>query len=108
MCLRFMKLVPTGEERNRQRRGRVPARRHAGPEQVECGFDPGVQSRVAVKRPDQKCAENGLAKNVSDLRGGKVVAGFATVLSELNHLAKEGMHAVLAVHTVCPNRVRLK
>src|SRR5260370_2349007 len=95
MCLRFMKLVSRSEETGRRR---VPARRQAGPEQVECGFDPGMQSRVAVKRPDQKRAENSLAKNVGDLRGRKVVADFAAVLTELNHLGMQGMDAPLQVH----------
>src|SRR5260370_42346575 len=101
MCLRFMKLVSRSEETGRRR---VPARRQAGPEQVECGFDPGVQSRVAVKRPDQERAENGLAKNLRDLRGGKVVADFAAVLTELNHLGVQGMDAPLQVHHRCTNR----
>src|SRR6266849_2758896 len=98
MSLRFMKLVSTGEERDCQRRRRIAARRHTGPEQVECGFDPGMQGRVAIKRPDQKGAENGLAKNVGDLRGRKVIADFAPILTELNHLGLEGMDALLQLY----------
>src|SRR2546430_13076766 len=97
MRLRLMKLVSRRKERDWQRRCRVPAGRQAGPEQVECGFDPGMQSGVAVKRPDQKGAENGLAKNVGDLRSRKVVADFAAVPTEPNHLAMEGIGTVLHV-----------
>src|SRR6266849_8573096 len=103
MRLRFMKLVSWRAEGNGRRRLRIAARRQAGPEQVECGLDPGVQSRVAVKRPDQKRAENGLAKNVGDLRSWKVVADFAAVLADLNHLGMEGMDAFLQVHHSHPN-----
>src|SRR5882762_1810234 len=108
MRLRLMKLVSRREQRGWERRHRVPARRQAGPEQVECGFDPGVQSGVAVKGPDQQRAENGLAKNIGDLRSRKVVADFAAVMTELNHLAVEGMDEFLQVHHGRTNRSREK
>src|SRR5258708_22805577 len=57
-----------------------------------------MQGRVAIKRPDQKGAENGLAKNVSNLCGRKVIADFAPILTELNHLGLEAMHPFLKVH----------
>src|SRR5260370_34393015 len=69
-----------------------------GPEQdVRC-LDPGMQGRVAVERPDEKGAENGLAKNVSNLCCRKVIADFAPILTELNHLGLEAMHPFLQVH----------
>src|SRR5260370_33841805 len=57
-----------------------------------------MQGRVAIKRPDQKGAENGLAKNVSNLCGRKAIADFAPILTELNHLCLEAMHPFLQVH----------
>src|SRR5713226_261859 len=57
-----------------------------------------MQGGVAIKRPDQKGAENGLAKNVSNLCGRKVIADFAPILTELNHLGLEAMHPFLKVH----------
>src|SRR5712692_296807 len=67
-----------------------------------------MQGRVAIKRPNQKGAENGLAKNVGDLRGRKVVADFAPILTELNHLGVEAMHPFLQIHHGLANRSRRK
>src|SRR5260370_32795684 len=57
-----------------------------------------MQGRVAIKRPDQKGDENGWAKNVSNLCGRKVIADFAPILTELNHLGLEAMQPFLQVH----------
>jgi len=70
-------------------------RRQTGPQNVEGGFDSRMKSGVAVKRPDQEGAENGLTENVRDVRGGKVVANFAAMLAQLNHLGVQGVHAIL-------------
>src|SRR5258708_22150598 len=67
-----------------------------------------MQGRIAIKRPDQKSAEDGLAENVSDLRGGKVVADFAAVLAEMNHLGMQAMHPFLQIHHGLANRSRRK
>src|SRR5713226_422723 len=67
-----------------------------------------MQGGVAIKRPDQKGAENGLAKNVSNLCGRKVIADFAPILTELNHLGLEAMHPFLKVHHGLANRSRRK
>src|SRR2546427_6235573 len=67
-----------------------------------------MQGRVAIKRPDQKGAENGLTKNVGDLRGRKVAADFAAVLAELNHQGMEAMHPFLQIHHGLANRSRRK
>src|SRR5260370_9408139 len=108
MSLRFMKLVSTGEERDCQRRRRIAARRQARPEQVERSFDPGMEGRVTVERPNQKSAENCLAKNVSDLRSRKVITDFAAILAELNHLGVQAMHPFLQIHHGLANRSRRK
>src|SRR5712692_805021 len=65
-----------------------------------------MQGRVAIKRPNEKGAENGLAKNVRDLRGRKVAADFAAVLAALNHLSVEAMHLFLQIHHGLANRSR--
>src|SRR6266403_406649 len=65
-----------------------------------------MQGRIAIKRPDQKSAENGLAKNVSDLRSRKVITDFAAILAELNHLGMQAMHAFLQIHHGLTNRSR--
>ena len=67
-----------------------------------------MQGRVAVKRPDQKRAENGLAKYMGNLRGRQVVADFASVLTKLNHLSMQSMDASLQVHHGLANRSRRK
>src|SRR5258706_9102256 len=67
-----------------------------------------MQGRIAIKRPDQKSAENGLAKNVSDLRSRKVTADFAAILTELNHLGMQAMHPFLQIHHGLANRSRRK
>src|SRR5207302_11234825 len=108
MTLRFMKLISTGEERYWRWWRRSATRRQASPKQIECRFDPGMQARVAVKRPDQKRAEYGLAKYMSDLRGRQVVADFAAILAKLNHLSMQGMDASLQVHHRLANRSRRK
>src|ERR1700674_5480345 len=56
-----------------------------------------MQGGVAIKRPDQEGAEDSLAKNVSDLGCGEVVADFAAFLPELNHLGMEGVDAFLQI-----------
>jgi len=56
-----------------------------------------VQTVVAIKGPNQERAEDSLTENVSDLGGGKIVADFAAILAELNHLRVEGMHTILQV-----------
>src|SRR5260370_2609107 len=90
-------------------RGRRPlARGQAGPKHVEGGLNPGMQCRVTIERPDEQRAENGLSKNLRDLGGRKVVADFAAVLTELNHLAMKRMHALLQVHHGFANRSRRK
>src|SRR5258708_15812534 len=67
-----------------------------------------MQGRIAIKRPDQKSAENGLAKNVSDLRSRKVITDFAAILAELNHLGVQAMHPFLQIHHGLANRSRRK
>src|SRR5260370_24289721 len=67
-----------------------------------------MQGRIAIKRPDQKCAENGLAKNVCDLRGRKVTSDLAAVLAELDHLGMQAMHPFLQIHHCLANRGRRK
>src|SRR5882762_2056424 len=108
MILRFMKLVSTGEPGDWHRRRRIATRRQASPEEVECRCDPGMQSRVAVERPDQKRAENSLAKYMGDLRSRQVVADFASILTKLNHLSMQSMDASLQVHHGLANRSRRK
>src|SRR5260221_14618893 len=65
-----------------------------------------MQGRIAIKRTDQKSAENGLAKNVSDLRSRKVITDFAAILAELNHLGMQAMHPFLQIHHGLTNRGR--
>src|SRR6266851_773744 len=67
-----------------------------------------MQGRIAIKRPDQKSAENGLAKNVSDLRSRKVITDFAAILAELNHLGVQAMHPFLQTHHGLANWSRRK
>src|SRR5260370_21067175 len=67
-----------------------------------------MQRRVAIKRPDQKSAENGLAENVSDFRSRKVITDFAAILAELNHLGMQAMHPFLQIHHGLANRSRRK
>src|SRR5229473_6480415 len=67
-----------------------------------------MQGRVAIKRPNQKSAENGLAKNVSDLRSRKVITDFAAILAKLNHLGVQAMHPFLQIHHGLANRSRRK
>src|SRR5260221_13261408 len=67
-----------------------------------------MQGRVAIKRPDQKSAENGLAKNVGDLRSRKVITDFAAILAELSHLGMQAMHPFLQIHHGLANRSRRK
>src|SRR5712692_11481817 len=67
-----------------------------------------MQGRIAIKRPNQKSAENGLEKNVSDLRSRKVITDFAAILAELNHLGMQAMHPFLQIHHGLTNRGRRK
>src|SRR5258708_2359554 len=67
-----------------------------------------MQRRIAIKRPDQKSAENGLAENVSDFRSRKVITDFAAILAELNHLGMQAMHPFLQIHHGLANRSRRK
>src|SRR6266853_5938608 len=67
-----------------------------------------MQGRIAIKRPDQKSTENGLAENVSDLRSRKVITDFAAILAELNHLGVQAMHPFLQIHHGLANRSRRK
>src|SRR5258708_14439743 len=67
-----------------------------------------MQGRIAIKRPDQKSAENGLAKNLSDLRSRKVITDFAAILAELDHLGMQAMHPFLQIHHCLANRGRRK
>src|SRR6266852_5012387 len=67
-----------------------------------------MQGRIAIKRPNQKSAENGLAENVSDLRSRKVITDFAAILAELNHLGVQAMHPFLQIHHGLANRSRRK
>src|SRR6266852_3320150 len=67
-----------------------------------------MQGRIAIKRPNQKSAENGLAEPVSDLRSRKVITDFAAILAELNHLGVQAMHPLLLIHHGLANRSRRK
>src|SRR5258707_2148321 len=67
-----------------------------------------MQGRIAIKRPDQKSAENGLAKNLSDLRSRKVIADVAVILAELDDLGMQAMHPFLQIHHCLANRGRRK
>src|SRR5712691_5638020 len=93
--LRFMKLLSWDRRPSWRWKCDIGTRRQTGPEQVECSIDARMQGSVTMERPEQERAEDRLAKNVSDLRGGEVVADFAAFLPELNHLGMEGMDALL-------------
>src|SRR5260370_33165497 len=67
-----------------------------------------MQGRIAIKRPDQKSAENGLAENVSDFRSRKVITDFAALLAKPNHLGVQAMHPFLQIHHGLANRSRRK
>src|SRR6266571_6140307 len=97
MRLRFIRLF-SYDRRRRLMRGRRPfARGQAGPKHVEGGLYPGVQCGVAIERPDEQRAENGLTEYMSNLRGGEIVANFAALLADSDDLAVQGVEPLLHI-----------
>jgi hypothetical protein len=72
--------------------------RQARPKYFEGGVHAGLQSGIAVKRPDQERAKDGLAENMGDLSGGKVAANFTAHLAELNDLSVKSVSALLKIN----------
>src|SRR5260370_38032618 len=93
--LRFMKLLSWYRRLSWRLKCDIGTRRQTGPEQVECSLDTRMQGGTRMERQNQERAKGRLAKNVSDLRGGEVIADFAAFLPELNHLGMEGMDALV-------------
>src|SRR5580704_14826580 len=69
--------------------------RQSGPQNVKCGVHAGIQSCVAMKRPEQERSKNSLSKDVRDLRRWKIPADFASLLPKQNNFRVQGAHAFL-------------
>src|SRR5260370_22336504 len=93
--LRFMKLLSWYRRLSWWYDRDIGTRRQTGPEQAECSLDARMQGGITMERPEQERAKDRLSKNVSDLPGGEVVAGFAAFLPVLNHLGMEVLDALL-------------
>src|SRR6266571_2895398 len=95
MRLRFMKLLSWDRRLSCRYDCDIGTRCQTRPEQVECSLDARMQGGITMERPNQERAKDRLAKNVSDLRGGEVVADFAAFLPEVNHLGMKGMGSLM-------------
>src|ERR1700739_3494067 len=96
-ALRFMKCRSSPEQRKYVRGRLENARLAALPNHVEAGFHTGQEASIAVERPDQESAENGLEENLGDFHCGQIVADFAALLSELNHFGMQRKNALLQI-----------
>src|SRR5215469_1854439 len=94
---RFMALVSSNGERFGSLAYDAWARRHARPQQVESGFNTGMQGGVPVERPNEKRAEDGLPEDVGNLLGGKVIPNLPLFLPEPDELGVQPLHAFLQI-----------
>src|SRR5258708_32893327 len=91
--LRFMKLLSWYRRLSWRLKCDIGTRRQTGPEQGECSLDTRMQGGITMERPEQERAEDRLAKNMSDLRGGGGGAGVAALLAPVGYLGVEGVVA---------------
>src|SRR5271154_5573757 len=68
---------------------------NSGPDDVEGRIHARFQGIVAIKGPDKKGAEDGLAKDQSEFAGWNVRANFAAILADGDEFGEKGELAVL-------------